>query len=80
MMKLIFHVNYCYLTHKSQKFANGSSANVKFSKTQLSKMIQSGGFLSLVPIWDSSDPAFKRTLSSAKSLANSYAKELKILK
>ena len=26
-------------------FANGSSANIKFSKTQLSKMIQSGGFL-----------------------------------
>ena len=24
-------------------FANGSSANIKFSKTQLSKMIQSGG-------------------------------------
>ena len=29
--------------HKS--FANGSSANIKFSKTQLSKMIQSGGIL-----------------------------------
>ena len=26
-------------------FANGSSANIKFSKTQLSKVIQSGGFL-----------------------------------
>ena len=26
-------------------FANGSSANIKFSKTQLSKMIHSGGFL-----------------------------------
>ena len=25
--------------------ANGSSANMKFSKTRLSKMIQSGGFL-----------------------------------
>ena len=25
-------------------FANGSSANIKFSKTQLSKMIHSGGF------------------------------------
>ena len=25
-------------------FANGSSTNIKFSKTQLSKMIQSGGF------------------------------------
>ena len=26
-------------------FVNGSSANIKFSKTQLSKMIQSGGFV-----------------------------------
>ena len=26
-------------------FSNNSSANIKFSKTQLSKMIQSGGFL-----------------------------------
>ena len=26
-------------------FANNSSANIKFSKTQLSKIIQSGGFL-----------------------------------
>ena len=28
-------------------FANGSSANIKFSKTQLSKMIQSGGLIGL---------------------------------
>ena len=28
--------------HKS--FENGSSANIKLSKTQLSKMMQSGGF------------------------------------
>ena len=27
-------------------FANGSSTNIKFSKSQLSKMIQSGGFAS----------------------------------
>ena len=26
-------------------FANNSSVNIKFSRTQLSKMIQSGGFL-----------------------------------
>ena len=33
-------------------FANGSSANIKLSKTQLSKMIQLGGFLAdlLAPI------------------------------
>ena len=28
-----------------QAFANHSTANIKLSKTQLSKMIQSGGFL-----------------------------------
>ena len=27
-----------------EAFANGSSANIKFSKTQLSKMIESAGF------------------------------------
>ena len=58
-------------------FANGSSANIKFSKTQLAKMIQSGGFMSLVPLYGSSDPPFRKTFSSAKSLTNSYAKELK---
>ena len=62
-------------------FANGSSANIKFSKTQLAKMIQSGRFISLVPLYGSSDPPFRKTFSSAKSLAksltNSYAKELK---
>ena len=31
--------------HKA--FANGSSANIKLSKTQLSKMIQSGRFLEI---------------------------------
>ena len=30
-------------------FANSSSANTKLSKTQLSKMVQLGGFLSLMP-------------------------------
>ena len=28
-----------------EAFTNGSSANIKFSKTQLPKIIQSGGFL-----------------------------------
>ena len=28
-------------------FANGSSVNIKFSKTQLSKIVQSGGFIGL---------------------------------
>ena len=32
-----------------RSFANNSSANMKLSKTQLSKMIQLGGFLSRLP-------------------------------
>ena len=33
-----------------QAFANDSSANIKFSKTQLSKMIQIGGGIREIPI------------------------------
>ena len=48
MIRLIFLLNYHKLTQVSKirkAFANGSSANIKSSKTQLSKMIQLGGFL-----------------------------------
>ena len=31
-------------------FANGSSANIKFSKTQLSKFAQSGGFIDVLDL------------------------------
>ena len=34
-----------YVSKICEVFANGSSANIKFSKTQLSKMVQLGGFL-----------------------------------
>ena len=34
-------------------FANGSSANIKFSKTQLSTMMQSGGVICSIPIFGS---------------------------
>ena len=34
------------VTNICKAFANHSSADIKWSKTQLSKMIQSGGFLS----------------------------------
>ena len=48
-MKLIFPISY-YLTNRQvanirKAFANNSSADIMLSKTQLSKMIQSGGFL-----------------------------------
>ena len=42
MMKLIFHINYYLQVSKIHK------ALAKFSKTQLSEMIQSGGFNILI--------------------------------
>ena len=38
-------MNYYWLIDKLQIFANNPSTDIKLSKTQLSKMIQSGGFL-----------------------------------
>ena len=49
MMKLIFLIFKSLTDIQGLKirkaFANGSSANIKFSKTQLSQIIQSGGTL-----------------------------------
>ena len=49
MMKLIFLIFKLLTDTQGLKirkaFANGSSANIKFSKTQLSQIIQSGGTL-----------------------------------
>ena len=44
-------------------FANGSSANIKFSKTQLSKIVQLGGVLRDIPIFGNilSIAAIRRT-------------------
>ena len=44
-----------------KSFANNSSADIKLSKTQLSKMIQSGGFLSrlLGPLLKTGLPVIK---------------------
>ena len=57
------------LTHRQvsslrKSFANNSSADVKLSKTQLSKMIQSGGFLSrlLVPLLKTGLPFIKKVI------------------
>ena len=36
------------MTVKFQDFANNTSANIKLSKTQIAKLIQSGGFLPLL--------------------------------
>ena len=52
-------------------FSNNSSVNIKFSKTQLSKMIQLGGFLSklLGPLLKTGLPLIKNVITSlAKSV------------
>ena len=47
-----------------KSFSNHSSADIKLSKTELSKMIQSGGFLSrlLGPILKSGSPVIKNVI------------------
>ena len=44
MMGLIFHTD-TQPSRRCKAFANGSLANIKLSKTQLSKMVQVGRFL-----------------------------------
>ena len=65
------------LMHKFQQFckafANVSSANIKFSETQLSKMIQSEGFLN--PLDNIFGPLSSITLLN--SIANPYLREFK---
>ena len=47
MMKLIFRI----VSKIRKAFANCSSANTKFSKTQLPKIVQSGGILHDISIF-----------------------------
>ena len=60
-------------------FANGSSANIKSSKTHLPKIVQSGGFVFAPPnIFDSGiSKPFVAPVKGFVSLANSIAKESK---
>ena len=58
--------------HKA--FANGSSANIKFSKTQLSKIVQLGGFLFGPP--DIFGSTVKEIIPSPNSIKNSFGKKL----
>ena len=55
-------------------FSNNSSANIKFSKTQLSKMIQSGGFLGKLL-----GPLLKIGLPMMKNVITPLAKSVLIL-
>ena len=54
-------------------FANNSSVDIKFSKAQLSKMIQSGGFLGKLP-----GPLLKTGLPLMKSVITPLAKRVLI--
>ena len=57
-------------------FANGSSANVKFLKTQLSKIVQWWGFLFSTPnIFI--PPIIPKITSLANPITHSFVKELK---
>ena len=56
-----------------KSFANNSSADIKLSKTQLSKMIQSGGFLSRLL-----GPLLKTVLPLIKNVIRPLAKSVLI--
>ena len=60
-------------------FANGSSANIKFSKTQLPKTVKLGGFIFAPPnISGSASPILAKTPNElASPVINLYVKELK---
>ena len=48
-MEIIYHMNYYWQQYKKNKlrnaFNNNTSADIKFSKAQISKIIHSGEFL-----------------------------------
>ena len=50
-------------------FSNNSSADIKFSRTQLSKMVRLGGFLGILP-----GPLFKTGLPLIKCVIKPLAK------
>ena len=56
-----------------KSFVNSSSADIKLSKTQLSKMTQSGGFLSILPA-----PLLKTGLPLIKNVIKLLAKSVLI--
>ena len=68
MMKLVFHIHFL-LTNKQvaslrKAFANNLSANIKLSKTQFLKTVQSGGFLGrlLGPFLKTGPPLMKNVV------------------
>ena len=79
MMRLMFHINYYYITNIQVSrifiaFASGSSANIKFSKTQLSRMVLLlGGFLGR-----NHEPLLKTGLPLKKNVLKPLAKSVLI--
>ena len=56
-----------------EAFASGLSANIKFSKTQLSKVVQFGGFMPVPSILG--PPILLRTSSIMDPILNLFLKE-----
>ena len=73
MMKLIFHIKCRQVSHLCNAFSNNSSTDIKLSKTQLSKMIQLGRFLSRLL-----GPLLKTGLPLIKNVIKPFAKYLLI--
>ena len=63
-----------HLTNLRKVFANYLSTDIKLSKTQISKMIQSRGFLGRFL-----DPLLKKGLPLMKNVAKTLAKSVNIL-
>ena len=74
MMKLIFLTYYSQAENLRKTFAHNSLVNIELSKTQLSKMIQLGGFLGRVL-----DPLLKTGLPLIKNVIEPFAKSVLIL-
>ena len=56
-----------------KSFANGSSANIKFSKTQLPKTKQSGGVICDIPVFGSILPSVaKKGTDTARNLGKNF--------
>ena len=73
IMKLIFVINYFKLIFIRKTFPNYLLRNIKLSKTQLSKMIQSEGFLGRLP-----GPLLKTRLPLIKNLIKPLNKSVSI--
>ena len=60
-----------------ETFANGSSANVKFSKTKLSKIVQQGGFIFAPPNILDTSVVTKTPFELAGPIISSFRKNTK---